>query len=217
MGIVKINTHGAAHGAPGQAECDSTSVMGIFLGPTYSPWKLLNHWTRCKKVMDDIARGVNVQGISSIPSSTFVKRLRREFTPPLEVVRIFIRSGRVREGNVCVDRLANFGVSSKTYTWDDIPNFIYHVFARNKLALPSYRFSRRQIHMHEEMVYRESFAWHVDKSMVMLMKKRVKNLHDQAVKKEESVAWNNQGTLKKVIHLEGLHDHHGSIHRSHKA
>ncbi|KAF1892170.1 hypothetical protein Lal_00036528, partial [Lupinus albus] len=45
-----------------------------------------------------------------------------------------------REGNVCADKLASFGVSSKVYTWWDVtPRFIFEEFNTNRLGLPNYR------------------------------------------------------------------------------
>ncbi|KAE9612124.1 hypothetical protein Lalb_Chr06g0169621 [Lupinus albus] len=47
-----------------------------------------------------------------------------------------------RGENVCADKLANFGVASKTYTWwNNLPNFIFEDHVRDKLSLPNFRFS----------------------------------------------------------------------------
>lgn len=46
-----------------------------------------------------------------------------------------------REGNHYVDKLAAFGVSSKSFNWLDlIPNFIRPDFFHNRFGLPNYRF-----------------------------------------------------------------------------
>lgn len=46
-----------------------------------------------------------------------------------------------REGNQAADKLANFGVSSKCFSWWDlIPPFITVEFFRNRFNLPNYRF-----------------------------------------------------------------------------
>ncbi|XP_019447273.1 PREDICTED: uncharacterized protein LOC109350497 [Lupinus angustifolius] len=55
----------------------------------------------------------------------------------LKVTHIF------REWNSCVDSLAAFGVSSKSFTWWDlIPASIRQDFFRDRLGLPNYRFNQ---------------------------------------------------------------------------
>lgn len=48
------------------------------------------------------------------------------------------------EGNVCVDRLTNFGLSMSSFDlflFDDIHNFIRGEYTRNKLSMFNYRFT----------------------------------------------------------------------------
>lgn len=52
----------------------------------------------------------------------------------------FLVSHVFREANHCADKLANFGVISKYYTWWDlIPNFIRYGFFCNRWGLPNFR------------------------------------------------------------------------------
>lgn len=47
-----------------------------------------------------------------------------------------------REGSVCADRLASYGLHHQGFTWwDSFPSFIGEEFGRNRLGLPNYRFS----------------------------------------------------------------------------
>ncbi|XP_019465400.1 PREDICTED: uncharacterized protein LOC109363602 [Lupinus angustifolius] len=46
-----------------------------------------------------------------------------------------------REGNICVVKLASFGVVSREYSsWNSIPEFLMAHFHRNKISLPKFRF-----------------------------------------------------------------------------
>ncbi|XP_019431074.1 PREDICTED: uncharacterized protein LOC109338324 [Lupinus angustifolius] len=46
-----------------------------------------------------------------------------------------------RQGNSCADKLATYGVTSKTDSWwNSMPNFLYDDFHRNRNLLPNYRF-----------------------------------------------------------------------------
>jgi hypothetical protein len=47
-----------------------------------------------------------------------------------------------REGNECADKLANIGLSLDTFQlWDHLPLSLGHSFGRDKLGMPSFRFS----------------------------------------------------------------------------
>ncbi|KAH1224871.1 hypothetical protein GmHk_11G031905 [Glycine max] len=48
----------------------------------------------------------------------------------------------LREGNVCVAKLASFGAQSSGYTWwDSPPSFVVQQFLKYRQELPFYRFS----------------------------------------------------------------------------
>ena len=48
-----------------------------------------------------------------------------------------------REGNLCADRLANYGIDHRVelIRWDHLPLFVRDSFARNHCGFPSFRFS----------------------------------------------------------------------------
>ncbi|KAE9589176.1 putative ribonuclease H-like domain-containing protein [Lupinus albus] len=158
-GWIKINTVGAAHGAPGLSgggsifrdnkgdclgcfsasfgiqttifaelytvilaidlafhngwkviwlECDSTTVVDIFLGKAKPPWKLLSRWRHCEFLLKSMM---------------------------CHVSHIY------REGNSCADKLTNYGIHSNVFNWwNEAPSFILEEWRRNSLSLPAYRF-----------------------------------------------------------------------------
>ncbi|RHN79171.1 putative ribonuclease H-like domain-containing protein [Medicago truncatula] len=55
----------------------------------------------------------------------------------------FCASHIYREGNICADSLANFGLSLSSldlFWFDSIPDFVRREYNRNRLGMPNFRF-----------------------------------------------------------------------------
>ncbi|CAL0326745.1 unnamed protein product [Lupinus luteus] len=157
-GWIKVNTDGSAQGAPGHAggggifrdhngDClacfasyldiqfalyaeMSAAIKAINLALEYG-WS--NLWLEC-----DSSTVVDIfNGCAKVPwklSNDWINCKQKLPLLNFHISHIF------REGNSCADKLANFGLESKTNTfWRSIPSIIQEVYSRNRLGLPSYK------------------------------------------------------------------------------
>lgn len=157
-GWLKCNTDGAAKGSPSQARGGgifsdkSVAVLGCFalyfgisnslhaelLAAMYAielafqkGWHPL--WLECDS-------SLVVTAFSNSAIVPWQLQTRWKIYLQLTTSMRFRISHIFREENTCVDKLANFGVSSCcNYWWDLIPNFIREDFLRNRISLPNFR------------------------------------------------------------------------------
>ncbi|CAL0327859.1 unnamed protein product [Lupinus luteus] len=160
QGWIKVNTDGAAKGAPGHAgggaifRDNKGHLLGCF-ATYYGIQSSLHVELLTAIIAVQIAKNKGWTHLWLETDSTTVLqiftnnlqlpwRLRNIWYQCNETLRIlnFRISHIFREGNYCADQLANYRVASKIDSWwNTIPSFLSNSFARNKLLLPSYRFN----------------------------------------------------------------------------
>lgn len=154
---IKCNTDGSARGSPGHAACGGIfrgfrgEIVGCFsyyIGVTSAlhaeleaamiaievafqrGWMRL--WLECDSQL--VVQAFNSEGI--VP---WKLRNRWKNCKILASKMNFIISHVYREGNTCVDKLANFGVDNHGFNWWYLPpSFIRQEFSINKLGMPKY-------------------------------------------------------------------------------
>ncbi|XP_019431828.1 PREDICTED: uncharacterized protein LOC109338930 [Lupinus angustifolius] len=158
-GWVKINSDGAAKGFPGHTggcaifKDNIGSCLGCFasyfniqdslyaevlaailaIQTAFSKgWHLV--WLEC-----DSSWVVEIfRGSMAVPwklSNLMLKCRNTMLAMQIKISHIY------REGNICADKLANYGVTSRCDSWwTSLPTFILPDFHRNRLLLPNYRF-----------------------------------------------------------------------------
>ncbi|CAL0322958.1 unnamed protein product [Lupinus luteus] len=158
--IININCDGAARGCPGSA--GGGAIFRNYKG------EVLACFSDFYEIQDALYAELNkaIEAIQfaykkgwmkvwlEVDSSTVVDILKGKIHPPWKLIKKWIlcqgnlqfmdryTSHIYREENSSADKLANYGINSKSYSvWDKSPSFIQSDCFRNSIGLPSYRFT----------------------------------------------------------------------------
>ncbi|XP_019451728.1 PREDICTED: uncharacterized protein LOC109353821 [Lupinus angustifolius] len=154
-----INSNGVAHDFPGHAgggglfRDSKGDMLGCFATYLNIPDSLYAElFTAIMAIQIANSKGWKVVWLEC-DSSMVVEIFKGNMAPPWKLrnywehCRRIIQSLRFkashifREGNSCADKVATFGVRSRTdYWWNLVPPFLSNDFNRNGNLLPNYRF-----------------------------------------------------------------------------
>ncbi|XP_019433776.1 PREDICTED: uncharacterized protein LOC109340519 [Lupinus angustifolius] len=158
-GWIKVNTDGAAHGSPGHSGGGGifrdhnrvyitafskylsiqNAIYAEFHAALHAVTIAYNRGWKHLWIEVDSSMLLDIfSGKSNPPWSLqndWIKCKEKLHTMNYNITHIF------REGNNCADKLASFGIVSRTHTvWNAIPSFIFSDYTMNRLGMPNYRF-----------------------------------------------------------------------------